>query len=140
MFLELERIALSSKPRTLLLSILDTMVSTGDEYRVRRGEIARWLSAIGMKSVYQFDRSKDSITPTAKVQPDADKPLAPRERDTLLNIIGALVELIQTAKPGRDSDAAVIKELLDNYSDKPGIKERTLQGKFAEAKRSLLSD
>ncbi len=69
-----------------------------------------------------------------------DKPLATRERDTLLNIIGALVELIQTPKPGRNSDAAVITEMVANYSDKPGIKERTLQEKFARAKRSLLSN
>jgi len=68
------------------------------------------------------------------------RPLLTRERDTLLNIIGALVELIQTHKPGRNSDAAVIHELIDNYSDKPGIKQRTLQEKFAAAKRSLLSN
>lgn len=71
--------------------------------------------------------------------PQLDKTLSARERDTLLNIIGALVELIQTPRPGRDSDAAVINEMLSNYSDKPGIKERTLQEKFAAAKRSLLS-
>lgn len=70
----------------------------------------------------------------------AEKPLGSRERDTLLNIIGALVELIQTSKLGRDSETAVIKELLENYSDKPGIKERTLQEKFAAAKRSLRSN
>ena len=69
-----------------------------------------------------------------------DKPLKPRERDTLLNIIGALVELIQTPKPGRNSDAAVISEMVANYSDKSGIKQRTLQEKFAAAKRNLLSN
>lgn len=63
-----------------------------------------------------------------------------RAETTYLNIIGALVELIQTPKPGRDSDKAVIDELVLNYSDKPGIKERTLQEKFAAAKRSLLSN
>lgn len=63
-----------------------------------------------------------------------------RERNTLLNIIGAMLELIKTPMAGRDSDAAVIRELLDNYSDKPGIKERTLQDKFAAAKRSLHTD
>ncbi len=63
--------------------------------------------------------------------------LAPRERTTLLNIIGALVELIQTPKSGRGSQAAVISELLANYSDKQGISRSTLEQKFAEAKRSL---
>ena len=112
--------------------------SNFDLQKFSRAELSRWLRAIGMKSIYQFDRSKNPTTPISLVQ--ADKPLAPRERDTLLNIIGALVELIQTAKSGRDSDTAVIKELLDNYSDKAGIKERTLQEKFAAAKRSLLSN
>lgn len=66
-----------------------------------------------------------------------EKPLLSRERETLLNIIGVMLELLQTPKSGRDSDAAVIKEMIDNYGDKPGIKERTLQEKFPAAKRSL---
>lgn len=67
-----------------------------------------------------------------------DRPILTRERETLLNIIGVMLELLQSPKPGRTSDAAVIKEMLDNYGDKPGIKERTLQEKFPAAKRSLL--
>jgi len=66
-----------------------------------------------------------------------EKPLVNRERENLLNIIGALLELIKSPKDKRDSNAAVIKEMLANYSDKPGIKERTLQEKFAAATRSL---
>ena len=60
-----------------------------------------------------------------------------RERKSLLNIIGALVELIKSPRSGRDTDAAVIAELLDNYGEKQGISERTLKGKFAEARRTL---
>lgn len=93
MFLELEHSAAASKPRTLLFSILDTMISTGDEYRVRRAEIARWLSVIGMKSVYRFDLASPVLTNTndntSAAQP-LDKPLSTRERDTLLTIIAAL--------------------------------------------------
>jgi len=68
-----------------------------------------------------------------------DKPLIERERENLLNIIGALLELIKSPKENRNSNADVIKELLANYSDKPGIRERTLQEKFAAATRSLQS-
>lgn len=67
----------------------------------------------------------------------AEKPLTGKERGGLLNIIGALVELIQTPKGGRDSDASVIRELIDNYGDKNGLSKRNLEEKFADAKRSL---
>jgi len=70
----------------------------------------------------------------------AEKPLGNRERGTLLNIIGALLELIQSPRKGRDSEAAVIAELVNNYPEKSGISSRTLQEKFALAKRNLLSD
>lgn len=70
--------------------------------------------------------------------PNDEKPLSTRERDTLLTIVGVLLELIQTHKAGRDSEAAVIKEILqNNYDDKPGISKRNLEQKFAEAKRIL---
>jgi hypothetical protein len=47
--------------------------SSGFENQVfTRGELTRWLSAIGMKSVYQFDRSKDLTIPTAIVLTDQD--------------------------------------------------------------------
>lgn len=61
----------------------------------------------------------------------SEKPLATRERTNLLNIVGALLELNGT------KEAAIISTLLERYPDKPGIKKRTLEEKFAEAKRSL---
>lgn len=74
----------------------------------------------------------------AQEEEPLDRPILTRERETLLNIIWVMLELLQTPKPGRTSDAAVIQEMLDNYGEKPGIKERTLQEKFPAAKRSLL--
>lgn len=65
------------------------------------------------------------------------KEISSKERNTLLTIIGVLLELIQNHKPGRDSEAAVIQEMLLNYEEKTGIAKRTLEGKFAEAKRIL---
>jgi len=68
-----------------------------------------------------------------------DKMAVPGERveATYLNIIGALLELVRNPRRGRDSDAAVIRELIDNYSDKPGISKTTLEAKFADARRRL---
>lgn len=60
-----------------------------------------------------------------------------RAETTYLNIIGALVELVRAPRPGRDSDAAVIRELVENYPEKPGISKTTLEAKFAEARRRL---
>lgn len=69
----------------------------------------------------------------------ASAPLHPRAETTYLTIIGALLELVRTPRAGRDSDAAVIRELIDNYGDKPGISKTTLEAKFAEARRRLHS-
>lgn len=71
----------------------------------------------------------------------AEKLAVPGERAeaTYLTIIGALLELARNPRPGRDSDAAMIRELIENYSDKPGIAKSTLEAKFAEARRRLNS-
>jgi hypothetical protein len=71
--------------------------------------------------------------------PIVDKPLSDRERQTLLNTIAVLLELIQTNKPGRNSEADVIREMIANYSEKQGISKRTLEDKFSAAKQSLLN-
>lgn len=74
-------------------------------------------------------KSKDART--------VQRPIQNREKTTYLNIIGAMLELMKSPRPGRDSDTAVIDEIERNYRDKPGISTRTLQEKFAAAKRSL---
>jgi hypothetical protein len=33
----------------------------------------------------------------------------------------------------------VIRELIENYGDKPGVSKTTLEGKFADARRRLHS-
>ncbi|MCB1633833.1 MAG: hypothetical protein KDI37_00340 [Xanthomonadales bacterium] len=77
-------------------------------------------------------------------QPNTEAQLGSRKETNYLNIIGALVELLAQrcagdASAGRStvSQAAIIAALLDAHGGKPGINERTLQSKFAEAKRSL---
>lgn len=72
-----------------------------------------------------------------KAQTNQQSTPGARAETTYLNIIGAMLELLKTPREGRDNDAAVIEEIVKNYADKPGISPRTLQEKFAAAKRSL---
>ncbi len=66
-----------------------------------------------------------------------------RAETTYLNIIGALLELMLGKSPaGRpqsvfDRQSAIIEVLLAHYEGKPGMSQRTLEDKFAAAKRSL---
>lgn len=68
------------------------------------------------------------------------KPLGAREHKSYLNIIGAMLELLQNPRAGRVDDAAIVRELVQNYGDKYGISESNLNRKFPEAKRSLRAD
>ena len=67
----------------------------------------------------------------------------PRSEVTYLNIIGGMLELMLTfsLKGQKHStfvnQSAIIDALLSHYSDKQGISQRTLEEKFAEAKRNI---
>lgn len=69
--------------------------------------------------------------------------LASRAETTYRNIIGALLHLILGQTPSGKphslfkDQSAVIEALLATHQDKPGISQRTLEAKFAAAKRSL---
>ncbi|WP_157381260.1 protein kinase [Tepidiphilus margaritifer] len=66
-----------------------------------------------------------------------------RAETTYLNIIGAMLALMLGKSPAGkpqsiyDNQAAIIAALLGHYEGKPGISARTLEEKFAAAKRSL---
>ncbi|MCP9760728.1 protein kinase [Aquitalea sp. S1-19] len=83
---------------------------------------------------------------TLKSQADAIGTPGGRSETTYLNIIGGLLDLILGISPaGRpqsvfDNQTAVISALLAHHKGKPGISQRTLETKFADAKRSLISD
>jgi hypothetical protein len=74
-----------------------------------------------------------------------EKMNAPGERaeTTYLNIIGAMLGLMLGKSPAGkpqsvfDNQAAIIAALLGHHEGKPGISARTLEDKFAAAKRSL---
>lgn len=89
--------------------------------------------------VRRLDREVFGPEVHASETPPATAPLHPRAETTYLTIIGALLELVRNPRSGRDSDAAVIRELIENYSDKPGISKTTLEAKFADARRRLHS-
>lgn len=109
----------------------------------RKGIDIYWLEAA--KEWGHFNKGstnqecdKSDPVPTKYDSPTEEvKRLTDRERSGLLNIIGAMLELLQTPRAGRESDAAVITELVKNYSDKYGISKSNLEGKFSAAKRSL---
>lgn len=76
-----------------------------------------------------------------------DNQSSPSERaeTTYLNIIGGLLHLLLGKTPAEKpqsvfvSQAAIISALLAHHDGKPGISPRTLEDKFAAAKRSLES-
>lgn len=69
-----------------------------------------------------------------------------RAETTYLNIIGAMLTLMlgktpktPTGEPQSifDNQSVIIAALLEHFDKKPGISARTLEDKFAAAKRSL---
>lgn len=104
--------------------------NNGFDYSAKftRKEISRWLRENSLKSVYVFEAQ------TGAPDISSEKPLTTRERTNLLNIIGALLGLNGT------KETAIIAELLEKYPNTQGIKKRTLEEKFAEAKRVLGSN
>jgi hypothetical protein len=74
-----------------------------------------------------------------------DKMSTPGDRaeTTYLNIIGGLLGLMLGKSPAGkaqsvfDSQASIISSLLAHHDGKPGLSARTLEDKFAEAKRAL---
>ena len=75
--------------------------------------------------------------------PDEEKPLAEKERISLLNLIGALLGTVKGELPGYlaesdySSEADLITRISKHYLSYPGLSERTIQQNFAAAKRSL---
>lgn len=89
--------------------------------------------------VRRLDAERFAKAPTIPADPP---PLSERQETTYLNIIGGLLSLLlETPSPTRrlsfGNQAAVIQTLLERFPHVQGLKERTLQDKFAKAKQSL---
>lgn len=76
-------------------------------------------------------------------QTPAHAPISEKQRGAYLNIIGSMVGLMLAKSPsGRpysvfESQQAIIDAIHANFGEAPGLSERNLMGKFAEAKRTL---
>lgn len=74
---------------------------------------------------------------------DSGAPLGPRSETTYLHILGGLLTLLLGSSPSGQryssfaSQEAIISALIAHHGDRLGIAERTLQTKFAAARRSL---
>lgn len=83
----------------------------------------------------------DNLSLRAQVQ--NPKLLGPRSETTYLNIIGSLVAVMLGRSPAGkansvfDNQSAVITNIIAHYGGKSGISQRTLEEKFAAAKKSL---
>ena len=69
-----------------LLATIADMALGDDDVVVQRGEVVRWLDAIGLHSKYFFERE----TKAQATEELIHMPLSTRERNTLLTIIAAL--------------------------------------------------
>lgn len=82
----------------------------------------------------------------AQGQQTASTDIGPREQQTLFNIIAGMLDLILGKTPAGQpqsvfkSQSAVIDSLLAHHDGKQGITKRTLEEKFARAKRGFTAD
>jgi len=82
----------------------------------------------------------------AQGQQTASTDIGPREQQTLLNIIAGMLDLMLGKTPGGrpqsvfENQSAVIDGLLAHHDGKQGITKRTLEKKFARAKRGFTAD
>lgn len=103
----------------------------------------------GLEKYKILKQERDAIELELKsVREQADKMNKPSERSetTYLNIIGSLLDLMLSKSPAGkphsifENQSAIISALLAYYKNTPGISQRTLEEKFAAAKRSLSSN
>ncbi|MEA9578739.1 hypothetical protein VC218_07355 [Xanthomonas nasturtii] len=93
-----------------------------------------------LQARYEALLSRQAAVPTPQAPAS---PLSDRAETTYLNIIGALMDLLlgksPSGKPYSDfrTQEAVISALLAHNGGLMGLTERTLQGKFARAKRQI---
>ncbi|AOW12987.1 hypothetical protein LPB72_18630 [Hydrogenophaga crassostreae] len=85
-------------------------------------------------------QSRGFLVPEPEAPTVEEKPMGKRERRSLLNIIGALVELARSPREGREKDAGLIRELVQNYGQAQGVSKRNLEVVLPEAKNNLMND
>lgn len=107
--------------------------------------ISSWHHIVVMSSDIQslIERLKSRLKILDGDRQNSSNGLHPRERETLLTIIGALTDRMLGQTPnGREisvfkTQSAIIDDLLAHFPDQPGLSQRNLEQKFAEAKKKL---
>lgn len=121
---------------------------SADAYRALKAEHDKLVARLeNAKSEYKkLRQDKDElerINQSLKAMVEKASNPGDRAEATYLNIIGAMLGLILSKSPGGQrysslaSQSAVIDALLAHHEGKAGISLRTLEEKFAAAKRSL---
>lgn len=121
---------------------------SADAYRALKAEHDKLEKRLeNAKSEFKKLREKKDAIESERdsLKTMVDKIGSPGERaeSTYLNIIGAMLDLMLGKSPGGQAhsiftnQSAVIQALLGYHEGKQGIAARTLEEKFAEAKRSL---
>jgi len=105
-----------------------------NEYGWRQDDLPDFRQLPEKDGVLSFQGG--SIKPSSAATPTRDS--------TYLNIIGAMLDLmLEASSPGRQryssfaSQTALIEQILAHHEGKTGLSKRTLEDKFAAAKRSL---
>jgi len=113
--------------------------------RVPLQGFAAWACSIGWEVPEAFAEIGKQWKDQTKTKAEVDNTgtLGKRAESTYLNIIGAMLDLMLSKSPGGQpystfaSQDAIISALLAHHEGKPGIAERTLEAKFAAARRNL---
>lgn len=78
--------------------------------------------------------SSSIVTPAKSVSSDG---ISAREHTTYLNVIATMLEMLITHRSGRTSQGAVISEMVESWSERPGVSKSNLEKMFAEANRRV---
>ena len=118
-------------------------VDCSDEYEPDDIEISREDLVVMAEDVARMEvEHPELLTGAASIGVSNDqpnKPISPKAERTDLHIIGGMLELllgVHSAIPFK-SEATIITALVERCQGMPGITKRTLEGRFAEAKRAI---
>jgi len=115
------------------------------ELEANRSELKKakeWAQNI-IKERDELKTERDALKSCIEKMTKDSSTINQRSESTYLNIIGAMLELmLSSSLAGQKhsifvNQSAIISALLGYHSDKPGISDRTLESKFAEAKKSI---
>lgn len=127
LFSRLERKAIAGMSRDAVHALL--LEREGLRLRVEQGEENIKKLREQLRAVEQFSGSVAT--------------LSPRSETTYLHILGGLLTLLLGSSPSGqpyssfESQEAIISALIAHHGERLGIAERTLQAKFAAARRAL---